>query len=357
VGELDVRIMPASERAEAQAIWAQLESSSQDGGVLCSWAWTGTWLEHFGERIEHRFVVAEREGRPRGIALLTRFTLPGPARHRRLQLGTVGAPGVYVEYNRLLAERADRAAFATALLRTVRGQRGWDEFGLDGLDEDEAAAFLAAEPRLEAKRLPTRVADLQALAGPGGRVVGGTPARTRRRLEQTERELGPVSLDVVDDPAHAPLVFAELARLHQARWGTANGGGLLLDEASRAFHLDAMRRLMPERALLFRLRSGPQTIGCVYGLVENRRLLFYVSGVRTPDDPRLAPGLLTHALSMQACLDRGLGEYDFLAGGERYKRELTNSERMLLWATIRRRRPRAFARRAIVRARALAARG
>ena len=40
---------------------------------------------------------------------------------------------------------------------------------------------------------------------------------------------------------------------------------------------------------------------------------------------------------MQACLERGLHEYDFLAGEARYKRELSNGERRLVWASATRR--------------------
>jgi CelD/BcsL family acetyltransferase involved in cellulose biosynthesis len=39
---------------------------------------------------------------------------------------------------------------------------------------------------------------------------------------------------------------------------------------------------------------------------------------------------------MQACLEHGLIEYDFLAGDSRYKRDLSNSSRELVWATAER---------------------
>jgi CelD/BcsL family acetyltransferase involved in cellulose biosynthesis len=42
--------------------------------------------------------------------------------------------------------------------------------------------------------------------------------------------------------------------------------------------------------------------------------------------------LLTGASIMQAALDRGLAEYDWLAGDVLYKRELSTSARELIWA-------------------------
>ena len=41
-----------------------------------------------------------------------------------------------------------------------------------------------------------------------------------------------------------------------------------------------------------------------------------------------------------ALIERGLDEYDFLAGDQRYKRELSNAERELVWASLVRHRPR-----------------
>ena len=59
---------------------------------------------------------------------------------------------------------------------------------------------------------------------------------------------------------------------------------------------------------------------------------FYQSGFRYEADNRLKPGLVTHALVIQACLDRGLDVYDFLASevaGSRYKQSLATDNAKL----------------------------
>ena len=71
-------------------------------------------------------------------------------------------------------------------------------------------------------------------------------------------------------------------------------------------------------------------------VVEDRRFLFYQSGLATFRDNRCRPGLAAHGLCMQACLERGLEEYDFLEGESRYKRGLSNTERELVWGSGRR---------------------
>ena len=50
----------------------------------------------------------------------------------------------------------------------------------------------------------------------------------------------------------------------------------------------------------------------------------------------MEPGLVTHAICMAECKQRGLLKYDFLAGEALYKEQLSNSESDLTWATARR---------------------
>ena len=69
------------------------------------------------------------------------------------------------------------------------------------------------------------------------------------------------------------------------------------------------------------------------------RVAFYQSGFNYEDDNRLKPGLVTHALVVQSCIEQGYDVYDFLAGGpagERYKESLSTDASRLAWCVIRR---------------------
>jgi CelD/BcsL family acetyltransferase involved in cellulose biosynthesis len=67
---------------------------------------------------------------------------------------------------------------------------------------------------------------------------------------------------------------------------------------------------------------------------------FYQSAFVYESDNRLKPGLLTHALAIQALLDGGYGRYDLLAAdgpdGSRYKASLATDKGRLAWAVLRR---------------------
>jgi len=77
-------------------IWKDLEARYDPAGLATSWSWTGTWLDAYGDAIDHWVVIAEHDNEPVGIALLTRGLAQrrGPLPVRTFHIGTAGeAPG------------------------------------------------------------------------------------------------------------------------------------------------------------------------------------------------------------------------------------------------------------------------
>jgi len=339
-----LRVLPPEARAEAARLWQDVERRVGAAGLTASWLWTGTFLHHYGAVVPHRFVVAERSGTPVGMALVTdgvgrrHGPIPIATRH----LGTAGEPEdalLFVEYNRLLVAPEDREAFARSLMALLLRRR-WDELHLDGFAPDDAAALLQHDARFQIRREPCPTMDLRVAREAGGIVEALAPgprARARRAL----RRGAPVSGEWAETATHALEILDELVALHQRRWNAAGAPGAFASGRAVAFHRDlALRLLARDAAVIYRARNSAGTLGCVYGFVERGRVLFYQGGMAPSADGRVATGILTHLCCMQAALERGLDEYDFLAGDQRYKRELSNAERELVWAALVRRRPR-----------------
>jgi CelD/BcsL family acetyltransferase involved in cellulose biosynthesis len=336
---LAIRVLPGTALAEAQAHWTALERALGGAPALsCSWAWTETWLQHYADVVEPRFLVGEADGEPRAIALVTRAP-GGPLRPRTLHLGTAGEPrgsSVFVERNRLLVAPAERAAFATALMDALAAEGGWDRLRLDGLHPEDAAALLAGAgsglpATIEEQECP--VADLRA----GDDVLDALSSSRRQRIRRTLKAFGALEVDWARDAEEAQAILDELIALHQERWREAGAPGAFASERFTAFHRALVARLAVEqRAALVRVRRGEEVVGCLYGLVEGERLLFYQSGLRRYEDNRLRAGVAAHVCFMRACRDRGLGLYDFLAPATRYKQELASGSERLAWAELAR---------------------
>lgn len=301
-----------------------------------SWAWTDSWLAHYGDVVGHRFVVAERDGEPRGIALLSSGAR-SPLRPRTLHLGTAGEPrgtGVFVEGNRLLAVPEERAAFAGLVADAIEADSGWDRLMLDGVPPEDAEPLLERWPQATVRYDHCPVTDLT-----GDDVLAALSSSRRRRLRATLRAFGPLTLDWASDATEASAILEELIDLHQRHWQARGEPGAFASPRFAAFHRDAIRRLVPQgNAAIVRVRRGSETVGCLYGLVAGTRLLFYQGGLRSYDDNRLRSGQASHLLFMEACRERGLTTYDFLAPATRYKLELATDTATLAWAEVDRTR-------------------
>jgi CelD/BcsL family acetyltransferase involved in cellulose biosynthesis len=334
-------MLPRSERAQAAAAWTSLESRIGNTGLACSWDWTSTWLEVYGSQLRHAFAVGEHGGVVCGIALLVWET----ASHhglpiRRLHVGTAGEPsgtGVNVEYNRLLVDEDAREAYGAALLGVLLEDSWWDELVLDGFASEDAHPLRRTLPAFEPRVRASPYLDLQPRSDRPADVLAALSAGTRRRIRRSLRAFGEVETEWAETPDQGLAILDELVVLHQRRWQAAGKPGAFASERFRRFHSTLIARLLPKGAILaFRTRVGSGTLGCVYGFVERGRVLFYQSGFAAFDDRKLKPGLVTHALCMQAAADGGYMEYDFLPGRSRYKSELTSGEHEVVWAIARR---------------------
>jgi len=356
---VSVSLLPSGERSLVAEIWEDLETRLANSSIACSWDWTGTWLKYYGDLVPHYFAVGECAGLPCGVALVSQGVdrQCGPFRVRSRHLGTAGEPdadSVCVEYNRLLVTPENRDAFASALVAAIRHETNWDELILDGFAPEDAEPLLRAEPSLVAERRVCCAVDLRAANETGGEIIAALKANTQKKIRRSLRGFGVIQTEWADTVEQAIDILNELIDLHQQRWEGIGEPGSFSSGRFVAFHRELVPRLLAKRAvLLFRARSASGTLGCLYSFIEHGRVLFYQSGLAAVDDNKLKPGLVTHALCMQGCMERGLTEYNFLAGNSRYKQELSTVEQELVWAAARQRRMKFFIVDSLRRARQL----
>lgn len=220
----------------------------------------------------------------------------------------------------------------------------------------------AVDVRVRAEPAPAfRLDRLEPGADVASRLRGGARRRARASLRAFAAH-APLAVDWVTDRDGAAVVLDELIALHQARWTAGGAPGMFGPGRFRDLHRDLAPALVADgRAVLFRLRAGDRTVGCLYHLVDGDRLAFYQCGFASFGDNRLRPGLVTHLRCMEEARARGFAVYDLLAGDARYKRELADDlpDRLRLSFRRPRLRLRAYdaARSAREQVRARAARG
>lgn len=338
------RRIASTDRTAAAGAWMDVERRTGSLAVSCSWAWTETWLSSYGDVVPHRFVVGVSAGVDVAIALVTESAARYPAvvGARLAHIGTAGEPrrqGVFVERNRLLVADEHRGAFAAALLADVERDRRWDRLMIPGLHADDAEALRRARPDLTLDRRESPIADLG--QGGAGDPLEALAAGPRRRARRALKDLAPLQTEWAQTPEHGHAIMDELIELHQSRWIAAGEPGSFASERFVAFHRALVDRLHPGRGvMLVRVRREGETVGCVYGQIEDAEVLFYQSGLRRYEDNKINVGAAVHVSAMRACAEHGIRAYDFLAPSMRYKLDLSTRANTLVWASLDRRRPR-----------------
>lgn len=341
---LTIALHAAAAVGEVAAIWRRLEASI-GCGLTNSWDWVESWLDQFGETVPHRFAVATGSGRVRGVALVTTGVgqTRGPIPVRTLHLGTAGErqeDTTWVEYNRVLVAPNDRSAFAAALLRTIRSARlPWDILELGGFPPEEVDPFLRLDAGFRIQRKVCHVAELRDMRDGGGfaGLRKDTIAKIRKNRRRFEELFGPITATWAESVDDGLAVFRELIPLHQERWQRIGAPGCFASPRFTGFHEELIRRLLPKgQIVLFRVAAGDRIIGIFYGFVEAGVVYHYQWGLAQFDQNSLSPGFVVGALCMEAAAARGLDELNWLAGDTRYKRDLANAQRELVWAELHR---------------------
>ena len=331
-----------------EGVWAKLAGATPGRTCFVGPSWVGAWLATFGPLLAPEVILFECGDEPTGATLLVSRTerkslLP----LRRIYLHTSGedaGDGVAVEYVSLVCEPR-HADDVHAALASLLAERSWDEFLFHGVTEETLTRMTRLFPgfEVETEWRPNYVVDLARLRSEGRAYEETLSRNTRSQLRRSRNryaERGPLALRFAASTEEALEWLADLGALHQARWSARGEAGAFASTRWRDFHARLVSAAFPVGGVqIARVCVGDHVIGLLYNLIENGRVAFYQSGFRYEDDNRLKPGLVTHALVVQACLERGYDVYDFLAGGpegEQYKESLAMETSRLAWCVIRR---------------------
>jgi CelD/BcsL family acetyltransferase involved in cellulose biosynthesis len=327
--------------AAVEAAWRELESDAAPS-LFQSWTWVGCLAE---ERFRAPVLLrAERDGRTVGLALLGRTR--GRLGAERLWLNESGDPAldaVYVEHNGMLLAHdavdvlpASLHAMLAAPIAPARGRGGpWGRrLRLAGVD----AAHLAAAQQIGAVHVLNEsiapFVDLTALpAGPES-YLASLSANTRYQIRRSNRcfaRLGPLVVRQAETEAEALAFLDALAALHQATWSQRESQGAFANPAFLRFHRALVARALPRGELaLLRFVAGDHVLGYLYNIRLGSRVFTYQSGFdyagcAAAVGPHAKPGLTCHYAAILRAQDEGAAVYDFLAGRDRYKLNLTRA--------------------------------
>ncbi|HVZ06460.1 GNAT family N-acetyltransferase [Rhodopila sp.] len=302
--------------------------------IFRSWTWTGCLAE---ERFHDPVLVeATESGRTIALALFNRVrsTWGQPDRLYLSESGNPSLDCIYVEHNGVLAEQGREAELTrTCLAAVARGH----VLVLSGVGTTELHAARVVAGRVWiGKDEEAPCIDLDAVRRTGDGYLASISANTRQQIRRSDRSYGApdgLSVRIAASAEEAHAMLDRMAALHQATWIARGRPGSFAEPFFGRFHHALIDRgIASGQVMLMELRGRGRPIGVLYTLRDASGWRAYQSGFDyAVVDPRAKPGLTCHHAAIGLALREGAARYDFLAGGDRYKRSLANASVRQYW--------------------------
>ena len=335
---LSITLTETSDQDAIGRRWQTLETEAPCS-FFQSWAWVGCL---FTERFDAPVLLeARREGVLVAMALFNRRRRrwAQPERLWLNETGSASLDAVFMEHNGvLIADRCQDTidACMKAALDTGRPVR------LSGV----SAAYLPAAERIGAicNAHQSRAApfiDLAALRQSGTSYLASLSVNTRAQLRRSARGYaarGALDIARAETVSAAHAYFDAMGALHQATWVARGQPGAFANAHFVRFHHALIDRAYASGGIdLLCITAGDRVIGYLYNLCRGGRVSAYQSGFDYANAPdRQKPGLTCHHMAIERYRAAGADVYDFLAGGDRYKRSLSNAAETLHWLELMR---------------------
>lgn len=329
--------------------WITLQERVNPSFFL-TWSWMGCWLNQTGE--QPLVLEARHAGRIAALALLKpsnrrsygRF--PGRCIYLH-QTGIKHYDQITIEYNGVLADTKGSPGVLEACIdHIVSGGTGvprWDEFYLGGVEPSYAEYFLRYKSLALIRREKYAAAvDLEVVRSSDRSYLESLSSNTRYQIRRAMRlyeQMGELTITSAPDVATAIEYLHEIGPMHIAHWNTKGYPSGFSDPFFVSFHTALISQGLPRGEIeLLRLKAGHNLIGYLYNFIYNRKVYFYLSAFNYGADAKIKPGLVSHTLAINYYMNKGILLYDFMAGGDRYKKNLKNTESEMLWLIVQKRK-------------------
>ena len=305
--------------------WDGLLAASARDGPFLTWEWLHSWWKHLAGRRRLHLIVAREGGE---LAAITPLSLV-PVSPSRLMpvrslefLGTGSAGSDYLD---LIVRRGCEEEVLEALTEGLLREKlllRFEQVGRGPGPVRELSRRLASRGWGFLER-PGGVCPYVGLSGrPWSEYLAGRGREHRYAFRRKFRGLTrkfDVSFELARSDEARREALASLISLHTMRWKDRGGSDAFHTAALRAFHEEATRLAFDRGWLrLYVLRLDGRAAAAVYGFLYGGVFYFYQSGFH-PALGASSVGLVALGLSIQAAIEEGAKEYDFLHGDEAYK--------------------------------------
>ena len=232
------------------------------------------------------------------------------------------------EYNSLLCEPKDVNRHLIAAFKALSEIEEFRFFNSININFDQSAPFIQ---RIQST--PSYWVDLENIDSNKG-YLSYLSKNKRNQIKRSLKEyklLGDVQIEFAKDLNQAKLFFNKLESLHQKEWIKRGKTGAFAEPFFKKFHNKLIeRRFELGEIQLIRVFTEKEDIGYLYNFIFNNEILFYQSGFNYKEENnKLRPGIISHYLTIEACIKQKYSKYNFLVGTTQYKQSLSTHSDIL----------------------------
>jgi peptidoglycan/xylan/chitin deacetylase (PgdA/CDA1 family)/CelD/BcsL family acetyltransferase involved in cellulose biosynthesis len=320
--------------------WNRLLEQSCSGTIFLTWEWCEAWWKAYGGG-RSLFVLSAWEGTE--LVGIAPFYVDAARRWQKewAYLRVLGDGSGDADYLDCFAKLGQERQIVVAFLEFLESvENRWDWIQIEGVPQDSPClAALDETAKVRGWKLISESIPCATLPLPNQwtdylntlRPRVRTKVRSALAYFEQDMNVAPQQCDSVDD---LESWLAQLYDLHTRRWESSSGPGVFRSESRRRFYKELSHSTLKKGWLAFhRLAWGDRPLALQFGFRYHNRFYVLQEGY-DPSFKMLRPGLALRAWIVRDGIERGLEQYDFLAGTPRHKLEwgarATFSRRVLL---------------------------
>lgn len=338
---------PFSHFSSVKEIWTSMLKKCPHSYCL-SWAWTELWLKSLPTDSKLFLVVGYSNESP-----VIAFFLGSRTTTRRrflkfeqLALNQTLIPyfdSVYTEYNSILIDPGIEISLES-ILEGIPLK--WDVFLMTRCSSMYQPNLISNENLnkkydVKTERSRSYYVDLEKIRRNDYDYLALLSQKRRNKIRRTIKEyekIGEIRVRIAESVEEALEIFDELIMLHQKRWTERGSRGVFSSEYIIDFNKDLVsKRFEYGEIQLIKISAGDHTLGCLYTIIYNQKVLGGQCGFNYIPGNLYSPGIVCHYYSILHNADIGLNSYDFMDGEAQYKESLSTNYNEIQTTVIRKR--------------------
>ncbi|HML95826.1 MAG TPA: GNAT family N-acetyltransferase [Thermodesulfobacteriota bacterium] len=339
---------PFSQFDDVKEIWTSMLKKCPHSYYL-AWPWTELWIKSLPDNCSLSLVAGFINKSPvvaffLGAQTTTRHRL---FKFRKLSINQTFIPNIdiiWIEYNGILIDPEITITLGSLLENLP--VKSWDEFSIlrcspvfqpnliidDDLDKKYHLEIHTCESfYVDLNKIRSNDDDYFGLLSPNRR------QQIRRSIKEYEK-FGAIEIAIAANTDEALALFDELTEIHQKTWTEEGHTGALSDSYIIDFHKNLIsRRFEHGEIQLIKVSAGAHVLGCIYNLIYEGKVYFYICGFNYLPGNLYRSGLVCHSFAIMHNARLGLNSYDFLEGDDSYRKSLSTDHNEMQTITIRKR--------------------